>query len=241
MVPIVLFVGAAMSIGLSKHDAATFAETGALRMRAALSASQLQGLEDAVASLPPDQAGIRLHGIAALRPFLASSGLVWKVAASILGDACQPVRAILFDKTAYANWGLPWHQDRTIAVTQRVEVAGFGPWTIKSGLLHVAPPFEFLARMVTLRVHLDPVPETNAPLLIAPGSHRLGLIPERELKSAVQMCGAAVCLAEAGDIWLYSTPILHSSEAARDPVHRRVLQVDFAVGDLPGGLTWLGV
>lgn len=231
----------AMCIGLSKHDAMTFAKDGALRMRAALGASDLRGLEDAVAGLPPDQAGIRLHGIPALWPFLASSGLVGKVAASVLGEASQPVRAILFDKTAATNWALPWHQDRTIAVTQRAEVAGFGPWTVKSGLLHVAPPFELLAGMVTLRVHLDPVPATNAPLLIAPGSHRLGQIPESELKSVVQSCGTAVCLAEAGDIWLYSTPILHKSEAASDPAHRRVLQSDFAVGDLPGGLKWLGV
>jgi hypothetical protein len=57
----------------------------------------------------------------------------------------------------------------------------------------------------------------------------------------VEECTMAVCLAEAGDIWLYSTPIVHSSEAARDPTRRRVLQVDFAVGDLPGGLKWLGV
>jgi phytanoyl-CoA dioxygenase PhyH len=230
-----------MSIGLSEHDAMTFAKRGALHIRAVLSASDLQGLEDAVANLPPDQAGIRLHGIPALRLFLTSSGSVWNVAASVLGEASQPVRAILFDKTVCTNWGLPWHQDRTIAVTQRVEVAGFGPWTVKSGLLHVAPPFDLLVGMVTLRVHLDPVPETNAPLLIAPGSHRLGQIPESELKSVIQMCGTAVCLAEPGDIWLYSTPILHSSEAAREPAHRRVLQVDFAVGDLPGGLTWLGV
>ena len=151
------------------------------------------------------------------------------------------VRAILFDKTSSTNWGLPWHQDRTIVVTRRVEVEGFGPWTVKSGLLHVAPPFDLLAGMVTLRVHLDPVPETNAPLLIAPGSHRLGQIPEGELKSVVQQCGTATCLADAGDVWLYSTPILHCSEAARDPAHRRVLQVDFAAGELPGGLTWLGI
>jgi len=61
--------------------------------------------------------------------------------------------------------------------------------------------------MVTLRVHLDPVPETNAPPLIA---RRLGLIPEREVKTVVEKCRTAVCLAEAGDIWLYATPILHS-------------------------------
>jgi ectoine hydroxylase-related dioxygenase (phytanoyl-CoA dioxygenase family) len=95
--------------------------------------------------------------------------------------------------------------------------------------------------MVTLRVHLDAVSETNAPLLIAPGSHRLGQVPEGEIPSVVERCGIATCFAEAGDIWLYSTPILHCSEAARAPAHRRVLQVDFAVSDLPGGLAWLGI
>ena len=219
----------------------TFATDGAVRIRAALDATDLRSIEEAVANLPPDQAGIRLHGIPALQPFLAASGAIWKVAASALGEATRPVRAILFDKTASTNWGLPWHQDRTIVVSRRVEVEGFGPWTVKGGLLHVAPPFDLLSRMVTLRVHLDAVPETNAPLLIAPGSHRLGQIPEGELKSVVQRCGTATCIADAGDVWLYSTPILHCSEAARDPAHRRVLQVDFAASDPPGGLTWLGV
>ena len=107
--------------------------------------------------------------------------------------------------------------------------------------MHVAPPFEVLAAMVTLRVHLDAVLDTNAPLLVAPGSHRLGRIAESDLKAVVQRCGTAVCLAEAGDIWLYATPIVHASDAARVPAHRRVLQVDFAARDLPGGLAWLGV
>jgi hypothetical protein len=230
-----------MSIWPCRHDALAFAKDGALRLREVLGTADLEGLEDAIAGLPPDQAGIRLYGIPGLRTFLESSGLIGRVAASVLGERAQPVRAILFDKTAFNNWGLPWHQDRTIAVTHRLEVAGFGPWTVKSGLLHVAPPFDVLAGMVTLRVHLDPVPEANAPLMIAPGSHRFGQIPESELKSVVQKYGTFVCLAEAGDIWLYSTPIVHCSEAARDPVHRRVLQVDFAIGALPGGLNWLGV
>jgi hypothetical protein len=94
---------------------------------------------------------------------------------------------------------------------------------------------------VTLRAHLDPVPASNAPPLIAPGSHRFGRVPEAENPGVVQRCGTAACLADTGDIWLYATPILHASESALDPTHRRVLQVDFAVGTLPGGLRWLGV
>ena len=124
---------------------------------------------------------------------------------------------------------------------QQVAVAGFGPWRVKSGLQHVAPPSEVLAGMVTLRVHLDDVPDANAPLLITPGSHNKGGAAERDIKDVVQRCGTRVCLAGAGDVWLYATPILHASEPARVPGRRRVLQVDFAGRDLPGGLAWLGV
>jgi ectoine hydroxylase-related dioxygenase (phytanoyl-CoA dioxygenase family) len=159
----------------------------------------------------------------------------------VLGEACQPVRAIHFDKTPDTNWSLAWHQDRTIAVAKRIDVDGFSPWTVKSGILHVAPPFDLLASMVTLRVHLDPVAPTNAPLLIAPGSHQFGRIPEAEIPDVVRQCGTFACLAEAGDIWLYATPILHASETALKPAHRRVLQADFAAGELPDGLKWLGV
>lgn len=95
--------------------------------------------------------------------------------------------------------------------------------------------------MPTLRLHLDPVPETNAPLLIAPGSHKFGRIAEAKVAEIALLCGSAVCLAEPGEVWLYATPILHASEAAIAPARRRVLQIDFAVGDLPGGLRWLGI
>lgn len=106
---------------------------------------------------------------------------------------------------------------------------------------HVEPPFELLAGMVTLRVHLDDVPHGNAPLRIAPGSHREGRIPIERYDEVVQRYGVIECLADAGDIWLYATPILHASEASRILKRRRVLQVDYSADDLPEGLAWLGV
>lgn len=214
---------------------------GAQLFSAALDGAELGSLIEILSDQPSDQAGIRLFGLEAIRPFLASSGPVGSLAAAAMAGAPQPVRAILFDKTASTNWSLAWHQDRVVAVRERRDVGGFGPWTRKHGALHVAPPFEVLARMTTLRVHLDPVPETNAPLLIAPGSHRLGRISEADVPGVVGRCGVATCLARPGDIWLYATPILHASERAAAPASRRVLQVDYALGDLPGGLAWLGV
>jgi hypothetical protein len=218
----------------------TLETDGAVRFkRAALSI--LPDLHAVADAQPGDRAGVRLHGVEALRPLLANDGVLGMLAAGELGRLCRPVRAILFDKTEAANWALGWPQDRTVVVRERIDVPGFGPWTTKAGLTHVAPPPDLLARMLTMRVHLDDVPATNAPLLIAPGSHRHGRIPEAEVAGVVARCGVATCLAKAGDVWLYTTLILHASAAATAPTRRRVLQIDFAAVDLPSGLHWLGV
>ena len=219
----------------------TFDRTGAIRFPTVLSAeerSQLMALAD---RLPARKPGMRLSGDPMLARVLDGSGPVGRLATDVLGPAARPVRALLFNKTAEANWIVPWHQDRTIAVRERREVEGFGPWSIKGGMQHVEPPFEILAGMVTVRVHLDDCGLDNAPLLIAPGSHWLGKVPASEAPNEAERIGAEACLAEAGDVWLYATPILHASERAAIPAQRRVVQVDYATIGLPGGLEWLGL
>jgi hypothetical protein len=224
-----------------EHQHLQLGADGAERTSGALDRRTLELLEDVLADQPRDVAGLRLFAVEGLRPFLEPCGPVGAIAARALDGSPQPVRAVLFDKTASANWSLAWHQDRVVAVRERVDVDGFGPWSRKHGALHVAPPFEVLRAMITLRIHIDPVPATNAPLLIAPGSHQLGKIAEIDIPAAVARCGVATCLAEPGDVWVYATPILHASERATKPTRRRVLQVDYAIGELPGGLAWLGV
>ena len=172
---------------------------------------------------------------------LSVSGPVGRIAAQLTSGGARPVRAVMFDKTTEANWSVAWHQDRTIPVKERVEAEDLGPWSTKSGLLHVAPPFEVLARMVTLRVHLDPVGSENAPLRIAVGSHRLGRVAAGDADEQAATRPQQACLAEAGDVWAYRTPILHASDRALTPRRRRVLQVDYADFDLPGGLKWRGL
>ena len=199
----------------------------------------LSGLELVLEEAPADRAGVRLRGIPGLSEMLSPSALGSEPARLLSG--ARAVRAILFDKSEAANWALGWHQDRTIAVAARADVPGFGPWSVKSGMPHVEPPFALIERMVTIRVHLDPVDQDNAPLLVAPGSHRFGRIPEARLSEIVRRCGTATCLARRGDIWLYATSILHASAAATRPARRRVLQVDYSADPLPAPLQWLGV
>ncbi len=231
---------------------AEIAGLAAITSGASLTRIGAQLFERACASLIPeilhaleaetlDRPGVRLTSRAAAMPILGADGVLGRIAATAIGAGARPVRAILFDKSEQTNWSLAWHQDRTIAVKHRLAVEGFGPWTVKAGMQHVAPPFDLLSRMVTLRAHLDDVPADNAPLLIAPGSHCAGRVSEDSIDAVVRQCGVMACLANAGDVWLYATPILHASERAARPTRRRVLQVDYAAEDLPGGLEWLGV
>ncbi len=221
------------------HGPTTFTDHGAARHEFA-ALHLLPALEAATAALPSERAGVRLHGIDNLAKLLAPDGTITSIAANHLRAPARPVRAVLFDKTRATNWALGWHQDRTIVVRERHHIAGFGAWTIKSGLIHVEPAFAILQAMATLRIHIDAVPEDNAPLLIAPGSHRLGRIAEREVKGVVTRCGTMICLAERGDIWAYSTPILHAS-AIGNGSRRRVLQIDYCAVELPKPLEWLGL
>jgi hypothetical protein len=199
---------------------------------------ELRSLAEA---LPEDRAGVRLFGIPELKDILGPDGPVGRLAAGYLGAAARPVRAVLFDKTNASNWMVGWHQDRTIAVRSRLEVDGFGPWSIKAGRCHVAPPFALLADMITLRMHLDDCDERNAPLLIVPGSHRFGPVPASKAAEIAAAIGHESCIAQTGDVWVYATPILHASERSREPARRRVIQVDYSNTALPGGLEWLGI
>ncbi|GAA0663639.1 ectoine hydroxylase-related dioxygenase (phytanoyl-CoA dioxygenase family) [Sphingomonas insulae] len=211
-------------------------EEGYARWPRTLDRAALAGLDRLFARLAADRPGVRIDA-AACNDLAAVQDIRPDVEA-LLGRSARPVRALLFDKRDGANWALGWHQDRTIEVAERIEVPGFGPWTCKQDRLHVAPPIELLERMLTVRIHLDAVPPDNAPLRVAPGSHRLGCIAEDTIDDVVAACGVATCLADVGSVWFYATPILHGSARAASGGRRRVLQLEFAAEDLPGGLRW---
>ena len=54
--------------------------------------------------------------------------------ASVLGSSCFAVRGIFFNKNSRANWKVSWHQDCVIAVREKVEIEGWGPWSRKAGV-----------------------------------------------------------------------------------------------------------
>jgi hypothetical protein len=141
----------------------------------------------------------------------------------VLGVRCFPVRGILFDKVPGANWKVPWHQDLSIAVQERIEVDGFGPWSEKAGVVHVQPPARVLENMLTLRLHLDDCNDTNGPLRVLPASHRDGKLSAQQIAEWRERADEVSCVLPRGGILL--TGAASSSRAAHRmgsaPVTRR--------------------
>ena len=169
---------------------------------------------------------------------VAGSAAVRGLVEPVLGPGAFAARGLLFDKTAGANWAVPWHRDMTIAVRRRVDVPGFGPWTVKAGVPHVRPPVAVLRRMLTVRLHLDDCPAANGPLRVLPGSHADDDWEEASARTQHRDAAAVTCAMAAGDALVMRPLILHASPSSGMPGHRRVVHLEFAAGPLPGGLEW---
>lgn len=151
----------------------------------------------------------------------------------------RPVRALFFDKTPEANWPVLWHQDLTIALKDRHDGEGWGPWSIKAGIVHVEPPVAILERMLTVRLHLDESGADNGPLRVLPGTHCLGRFKRDRIAELRKEIEEKTCVAPAGSALLMRPLLLHASSPARTPNHRRVIQIEYAPADaLPPPLRW---
>lgn len=169
---------------------------------------------------------------------LAVSSDVLNFLGNLLGTEPFPVRSIFFDKTPEANWLVPWHQDLSIAVDRRLDLPGYGPWSIKEGVVHVQPPLEILESMITLRIHLDDCDESNGALRVIAGSHRLRRLSAAQISEARVQANEVMCSVRAGDALLMRPLLLHASSAAQVPSHRRVIHLEYATCPLAEGLKW---
>jgi ectoine hydroxylase-related dioxygenase (phytanoyl-CoA dioxygenase family) len=184
-------------------------------------------------------AGLRnlLGRCAPVREF-ARKGVAMTLARELLGDSARPVRAILFDKTPVSNWYVTWHQDLSIPVKSRVEIEGFGSWSVKDEIVHVQPPASVLENMVSLRFHFDACTADNGAIKFIAGSHKAGILDAEQSTKWKESHESTVCQAERGDIIVMRPLILHSSSVSKSPAHRRVLHIEYACVSLPPPLEW---
>ena len=197
-------------------------------------AELLLGLKNEL-SVDPHQGG--------QRNILLSNPRVWGIVGALksvaqicLGDAVSVVRGILFDKQPGANWKLPFHQDRTIAVAEQIDAEGYSGWSVKEGIVHVRPPVEVLEKTVAIRVHLDRCHADNGALRVIPDTHKLGMLSADAIERIAAKQNQVTLEVGEGDIVLMSPLLLHASSPAVSPSHRRVIHLEYSSAGLPKGL-----
>jgi len=169
---------------------------------------------------------------------LSQSTAIRTLVDHVLGARAQLVRSIFFNKSSEANWQVAWHQDLSIAVEAKHDIAGFSSWSMKDGIYHVQPPRETLESMLTVRLHLDAADESNGALWVSPGSHRLGRVAASEAAAIADQRGKRLCSVEAGDALLLRPLVLHASRKATSDAPRRVIHLEYAAAALPFPLRW---
>jgi ectoine hydroxylase-related dioxygenase (phytanoyl-CoA dioxygenase family) len=240
-------MNSASAVQESRTSSGSFDENGFRIISDALSPTGCDLLAVELSELFERQQAATRNRIGGVRNLLRLSARVMGLATSprILSLVDQatmrrgfPVRAIFFDKTPETNWRVPWHQDLTIAVAERIETDGFGPWSIKDGVVHVQPPISILERMVAIRLHLDDCHARNGALRVVPGSHHRGEISSAEIARLTRMGLDVTCEVARGGVLVMRPLLLHASSVAIQPSHRRVLHIEYACDELPNGLQW---
>jgi len=182
-----------------------------------------------------------IRNLLSIAPFvhdLSCSPGIQSIVEPLVGTNAQIVRGIFFDKTPEANWKVTWHQDLTIAVQNKREIAGFKCWTQKAGITHVQPPASVLEKMLALRLHLDDANKTTGALKVIPGSHKYGRLSATDIDRVRREKQPVVCSVESGGASAMRPLLLHSSSLSSAGLHRRVIHLEFSGGHLPGGLEW---
>ena len=152
------------------------------------------------------------------------------------GDDYFAIKSIYFDKPADSNWFVAWHQDLTIAVDNRLDLPGFGPWTIKNNQFAVQPPLHLLEDNFTIRLHLDDTDEKNGALKVIPGSHLKGIYRTQHIDWSSEK--ETTCRVNRGGIMFMKPLLLHSSHRTVNRQPRRVIHIEFSKCILPPGINW---
>jgi len=168
----------------------------------------------------------------------ATSDPVRTIVRAVLGDNAFAVKATLFDKQPSANWLVPWHQDVMVPVRERVAAEGFDAWSEKDGVVHVRPPVSVLESMLAIRLDLDGSTTATGSLRVLPGTHAHGVLAEDAIRRAQEEGEEFDGQVAPLGALIMRPLLLHASSRAKDPGHRRIVHLEFANCELPGGVQW---
>jgi Phytanoyl-CoA dioxygenase (PhyH) len=218
----------------------SFADSGFELIERFITPLQTASLLELLANVdvPPLRGGLRrIDQLIPQVAQLAISETLLNAAQKRLTNTPKLVRAIYFDKSPENNWLVTWHQDKTVAVTEKFEDEEWGPWSKKAGVWHVQPPLSVLENMITIRIHLDDATSANGCLKIVPGSHKLGIFKD-EKTELTSKNNIVYCEVAAGGALVMRPHVLHASEKSSVDRPRRVLHFEYSSYQLPDDIAW---
>jgi ectoine hydroxylase-related dioxygenase (phytanoyl-CoA dioxygenase family) len=212
----------------------TVEETGFAILPEVLSPVEAQKLIDEVeqSALRRNKAGIR-HALS--HPAIANLARerrLLDIARKILHSEAMPFRATLLEKSPKANWLVVWHQDTALPLRDRHDTPGWGPWSVKDGVVYAHAPAQALCRVVALRVHLNESSSQNGPLRVLPGSHTHGVLSDDAIRDLATKIGPIDCLVSRGGVLAMRPLIVHASSKSRLDTPRRVLHIEYAASKM---------
>jgi ectoine hydroxylase-related dioxygenase (phytanoyl-CoA dioxygenase family) len=163
---------------------------------------------------------------------LARDRRLLSLAQKILGTKAFPYQATLFEKSPSANWLVAWHQDRALPLREKRDTPGWGPWSLKQGIIYCLAPARALCKILALRVHLDDSTKQNGPLRVLPGTHMRGVLTGGGIRRLVKEIDSVECLVSQGGVLAIRPLLIHSSAKSRSEQNRRVLHIEYAASDL---------
>jgi ectoine hydroxylase-related dioxygenase (phytanoyl-CoA dioxygenase family) len=159
---------------------------------------------------------------------VASDERMLGIARRFVGVTAVPFRATLFEKTGQSNWLIAWHQDRGLPLQATFDMADWGPWTAKDGVLHALAPAWALDRVIALRLHLDDSTVSNGPLRVIPGSHQNGVLQDAEVQERASRGPEIECTVTRGGVIAMRPLMIHASSKCVGDLPRRVLHIEYA-------------
>ena len=187
--------------------------------------------------LPHSRAGVRHAMKIPTVATVARAARLMEIVQETLGRNAFPFRATLFDKSPTANWLVVWHQDTALPLQERREVPGWGPWSVKDGVIYVHAPESALSQVLALRLHLDDSIVENGPLRVLPGTHTLGVLTDELLHDLSTQVAPVDCLTPRGGVLAMRPLVVHASSKSRVGNPRRVLHIEYAASrDVAEGL-----
>jgi hypothetical protein len=166
------------------------------------------------ATLRRSRAGVRhalQHPVFAA---LASESPILDIAREVLDGDAFPYHATLFDKSPDANWLVVWHQDTALALLERRDIPGWGPWSVKEGVTYAHAPESALRRVLALRIHLDDSTAENGPLRVLPGTHTAGVLSDDAIHQLAAEVSPVECLVPQGGVLAMRLPLGHCHRTA---------------------------